>query len=213
MIPGYLSVWLALVITILFATGWKPYIAPKLRSATAVVMTCAMAAAALYRFWWMPFPRYPFVNLHGAVLVLLAASLIALAFKDNKGHRGYLVLCIFMLAIIWGSIRSLYTHDPVLYWLEPCWDAPLLCGLLCCIFTMNIRYQAGALLWCAVFGDAISAWLENGAYTALIGSLNWWDSYSLALSAACCSTLAIRCVRYAGAIVGRTWVGIRGGRE
>lgn len=213
MISGYLTVWLVLIVVILFATGWKPYIAPNLGTPAILVLVAAIGAAVYAGDWWIPFDELPTLKLHSAVAVVLLASLVAWAGKSNNGERGYLFLCVLMLAIIWGSISSLYTHDPILYWLEPGYNSPLLCGLLCCVFTTNIRYQAGALLWCASLGDVISAWLDNGANPTAIGSAIWWDSYSLALATACCGAITIHIVRQAFAAAGKARIGLRRGRD
>lgn len=213
MIPGYLTGWLALIMIILFATGWKPYIAPRLKPVGTILLLGALSAAVWGGYWWTPLPRLPSMQLHLAVAVLLAVSIIGWAGKANKGHRSYLLVCLLMLSIIWGSIRSLYTHDPLLYWLEPGWNSSLLCGLLVCVFSTNIRYQSGVLLWCAALGDIISAWLDNGAYPTLIGSLAWWDSLSLALTAAYCGALVIYFVKQSTVVLIRAWGGMRRGRE
>ncbi|MDF2837145.1 MAG: hypothetical protein K0Q63_2785 [Paenibacillus sp.] len=213
MIAGYMTVWLALIIVILLATGWKPYIAPKLGAPAILLLAATIGFAAYAGYWWTPIAGLPSVTIHGAVAVVLVASFLAWAGKNNSGQRGYLLICVLMLAIIWGSISSLYTHDPVLYWLEPGWNSPLLCGLLCCVFTTNIRYQAGALLWTSVIGGVISAWLDNGTYAVTIGSAGWWDSYCLAIATACCGAIMIYLTRQTLAVAGRTWIGMRGGRE
>jgi hypothetical protein len=213
MIAGYLTVWMALIIIILFATGWKPYIAPKLGAPIILLLVALVGLAGHAGYWWTPLAGLPAVKLHGSVAVLLIASLMAWAGRCNRGHRGYLLICVLMLSIIWGSISSLYTHDPVLYWLEPGWNSPLLCGLLCCVFTTNIRYQAGSLLWCAALGDVISSWLDNGAYPVAIGSAGWWDSFCLSVATACVGAIAIHLTRQALAAAGRTWIGMRRGRE
>lgn len=212
MISGYMTVWFVLIVVILFATGWKPYLAPKLGTPVILGIVAAIGWAAYAGYWLTPFNALPTLRLHGAAAVLLLASLAAWAGKSNRGERGFLLICAFMLAIIWGSISSLYTHDPVLYWLEPGWNSPLLCGLLCCVFTTNIRYQAGALLWSSTLGDVIGAWLDNGVNPMAIGSANWWDSLCLSIATACCGAITIHIVRQVFAAAGRVRIGLRRGR-
>ncbi|QNK55384.1 hypothetical protein [Paenibacillus sp. PAMC21692] len=205
MIPGYVTIWLSIIIVILFATGWKPYLAPRLGTLGVIVLGIAVAIAAYTEYWWSPFSEsLPTVRIHVIVAVLLAGSLLALANNANKGQRSYLMLCALMLSIIWGSIRSLYTHDPILYWLEPAWNASLFCGLLCPLFTLNIRYQCGALLWGSVLGEIICAWLDHGVYKAAVGSIQWWDSLSIAATAAFGCSLAVYGVKRSAAIMVRT---------
>ncbi|MHA6483870.1 YphA family membrane protein [Paenibacillus sp. strain BS8-2] len=211
--PGYITVWMVLIIIILFATGWKPYLAPRVKAPTMFLLFIATTITLFVDYWWLLPADLPAAAIHSGTALWLVASLIAWVDNSNSGERGYLFICVLMLAIIWGSIRSLFAQDPVLYWIEPSWNAPLLCGLLSCMFTTNIRYQAASLLWSAVLGDVISAWLDKRISPLQIGSASWWDSLCIAIAVACCGAISIHLVRRVLAMAGRTWITLRDGRE
>ncbi len=73
--------------------------------------------------------------------------------SEDWSYKGYLLLCAVMIAVIWGFIRKMYSYDPIFHWVDPSWDAPLLCGMFCGAFTSQVKHQFGMIVWGAVLGE------------------------------------------------------------
>lgn len=196
--PGYLSIWIMTILFILIATGWKSQIAPDLGPRMLKVwMGVCLLAMTNVPLWWSPAPEYLHAALHVSVWLLLLTSITTYKGTEEWSYVGYLILCALMIAIIWGFIRKIYSYDPVFYWIDPRWDAPLLAGIFCGAFTSQFKQQCSMLIWGAVLGEAFNSVLQTGAYTAQIGSLSWWDSFWIALSAARLFSLLVKGIKLA----------------
>lgn len=211
--PGYMSIWIMCIMFILIATGWKPYLAPDISRRTMILLGIIMVVLLPLSFWWSPLPEHVQAELHVSVCLLLVISLLTCHGFEEWRYKGYLILCAIMIAVIWGFIRKMYSYDPVFYWIGPSWDAPLLGGLLCGAFSSRVKHQFGMIIWGAVLGETLNAFLQSGTYTALIGSLSWWDSFWIAFATARLSSLMLRGIRIgASKLSGMLWH-IRGGRS
>src|SRR5690606_9732452 len=135
---GYLSLWVICCAFILIMTGWKSVIAPGTNRRTMVLLLLLGAVLLPFPLWWAPVALLPYLQLHAAAGVLLTAGALALLRGDEEwSYKGYLLLSMLMIALIWGMVRKIYSFDPVFYMINPVWDAPLLGGLLCGAFTSN----------------------------------------------------------------------------
>lgn len=211
--PGYMSLWIIIVFLILMATGWKPSFAPDMNRRTMTILGIVIAALLPVSLWWSQ-PSYDVhFELHVSVSLLLFASLLTYKGDEELSYKGYLVLCTIMIAAIWGFIRKMYSLDPVFYWIDPAWDAPLLAGVLCGAFTSQAKHQFGMIVWSAVLGEVLHAALQPNNYTALIGSLSWWDSFWIAFATARMFSLIVKLARISfSKLYGLLWY-LRGGRS
>jgi len=194
--PGYMSIWIMIILFILIATGWKPYLAPDISRRMMSLLGIAIIALLGVSFWWKPFQGYIQVELHMSVCLLLLIGVLAFMNKEDWSYIGYLILCTIMIAVIWGFIRKMYSFDPVFHWINPNWDAPLLCGIFCGAFTSQVKHQFGMIVWGAVLGETLNAVLQFGAYTAHIGSLAWWDSFWIAMATAMMCSMLLKSARF-----------------
>ncbi|WP_456238766.1 YphA family membrane protein [Paenibacillus alkaliterrae] len=208
-----MSIWIMVIMATLVATGWKPYVAPDISKRTIGLLGILIAVLLPSSIWWSPMPAVVQVQLHVTVCLLLLSTFFLLRGSENWSYRGYLVLCAFMIAVIWGSIRKIYIYDPVFYWLDPSWDAPIIGGLLCGAFTSEAKHQFGLIIWGAVLGECLNAVLQSGAYTAQIGSLSWWDSFWIAIASARLFSLLLKLIRMTISKLGIMLWHIKGGRS
>lgn len=183
--PGYIAIWIIICAVILFSTGWKPLIAPGVNRRSFVLLLVAVIALLPFPLWSSVMPQFPNLELHAAVyLLLIAGGATLLRSKEEWSYKGYMLLCIAMIALIWGTIRRIYSVDPVFYWLEPTLDTPLLAGALVGAFASRTELQFGILIWGAALGEMINAVLQGSDLMARIGSVSWWDSFCMAMAAA-----------------------------
>lgn len=213
MMPGYLCALLLFMVCILLATGWKPVLAPNIHSGWMLLLAGLTFTAFLYPIWVTPLANYPGFTIHAAVCLLLVSSAIAGAVSANKGQFFYLILCSLMLAVVWGSTRTLYVHESVLYWLNPSLDAPLLAGVLCSVFSSDSNHQLAITIWGAAAGECMASMLQEGAFQAQIGSWTWWDGLAIAICTALALTAAGRGLRGMISKLGAVWLQQRGGRS
>ncbi|WP_054024358.1 hypothetical protein [Bacillus sp. FJAT-28004] len=193
--PGYMSIWIMIIMFILIVTGWKPYLAPDISRRMLSLLGIAIIALLSVSFWLKPFQGHIQVELHISICLLLVVGILGFVNKEDWSYIGYLILCTLMLAVIWGFIRKMYSFDPVFHWFDPSWDAPLLCGIFCGAFTSNVKHQFGMIVWGAVLGETLNAALQVGAYTAHIGNLAWWDSFWIAMATAMLCRMLLKSVR------------------
>lgn len=215
MIPGYMSVLLMLIVFILWVTGWKQLLAPSVRTGPAIILTATIAfmLAVPISMWISPLKSFPGFRIHAAACLLLVVSAVIVWRTAQEGQRAYLVLCALMLAIVWGSAHSLYSHEAMFYWIDPSWDAPLLVGVLCGAFSSNDTHQIGIVAWGAAIGECVEAVLRSGGFEASIGSWAWWDGFVIALCTAAAVTILVRAVRVIAGKLGEAWMQMRGGRS
>lgn len=213
MIPGYMCVLLLLIVSILWATGWKDFLTPNVRTGWAAVITLMIAATLGFPLWFSPFLSEPGIQIHASAWLLLGACAIVLWRTAKEGQRGYLILCATMLAVVWGSARSLYSHEAMFYWIDPFWDTPVLAGLLCGAFTSDSRHQLVLVAWGAALGNFLEALLRTGSIQTRIGSWEWWDSVAIAVCSAIAVAILMRSGRSIVSRIGAAWLSIKGGRS
>lgn len=211
--PGYMSIFIIIILFILIVTGWKPYLAPDINRRTMVFLGAVTSLLLSVPLWWMPSPEHIQVHLHVSVCLFMLAGLLAFKGPKEWSYYGYLILCTLMIAVIWGFIRKMYSYDPIFYWVDPSWDAPLLCGMFCGAFTFQVKHQFGMIVWGAMLGEMLNAVLQSGLYTAYIGSLSWWDSFWIAMAAARLFSLMLKALRYGASKLSVMLWHIKGGRS
>lgn len=179
---GYMSLLIMTIALILIATGWSDYVGASLnRTKLAIVATTCV----VLHFFQMKFTIGNIdIYLHAGVVVAMAAALLALRGPTLWDSKYYLLLCALLTGMIWGSIRKMYMIDPVFFWFDPRWDAPLLGGLLAAAFSTKASHQFTVLLFSAAFSEIICALLQGGHYGANIGSLAWWDVFWVSYASA-----------------------------
>ena len=211
--PGYVSIWIIIIVFILITTGWKSYLAPDISRRTMAFLGIITVLLLNVSLWWSPFPPQIQVQLHVSACLFILAGLMTYIDSEDWSYKGYLLLCAVMIAVIWGFIRKMYSYDPIFHWVDPRWDAPLLCGMFCGAFTSQVKQQFGMVVWGAVLGEMLNAVLQAGVYTAYIGSLSWWDSFWIAMAAARSFSLLLKTIRLgASKLSGMLWH-IKGGRS
>lgn len=193
--PGYMSLLIMIIMLILIATGWKPYLAPDISRRTMALLGILIIASMPFSIWWSPLPDYIQIKLHVSVCLLLLASLFTFKGSEDWSYKGYLALCTLMIAVIWGCVRKIYSYDPVFYWIDPIGDAPITAGLLCGAFTAQTKHQLSMIIWGAVLGETLNTVLQAGTYAVFIGSLSWWDSFWIAVATARLFSLLLKAIR------------------
>ncbi|MBD2869636.1 YphA family membrane protein [Paenibacillus arenilitoris] len=211
--PGFMSLWIMLIMIILLATGWKPYLAPDLSRPAMTLFGIVMLALLPVSAWWSPMRESMHVGIHVSVCFLLLAGLLAFWGEEQWSYKSYLALCAIMIAVIWGFVRKIYSYDPVFYWLGPVWDAPLLAGVLCGAFSSSAKHQFGMLIWGAVLGEWLNTLLQARGYTAWIGTLSWWDGFWIAVATARLFAFALKLLRAALSKLGILFWHMKGGRS
>lgn len=213
MIPGYVCALLLLIISILWATGWKTAIAPAVSTRWTLVVAGIIALPLMFPTWIMPPTRYTEIKIHVAVCMLLICTATSV-WRRQDGQRFYILSCVLMLAIVWGSARSLYSHESMFYFLHPDWDAPLLGGLLCGAFTSDVRHQFAIVAWGAALSEVVQNILADGSAVQLIGTWAWWDGVAVALCAAVLFTIVTSTLRRWMVKLGTVWHRqLRGGKS
>lgn len=211
--PGFMSIWIIIILLILMVTGWKPYLAPEVSRRSLLVTAFGITVLLPFSLWWQPMPNLIPIELHAAVIVLLFSGLLTLKGSEDWRYKGYLVLCAVMIAVIWGSLRKMYSFYPIFYWLDPQWDAPLFAGVLCSAFTSQVKHQFGIIVWAAALGEVLNALLQSGNYTAMIGTLTWWDSFWITLITARIFSFVLKAIRRTASRVGVMLWDLKGGRS
>lgn len=209
--PGFISLWLIIIWLVLLATGWKPFLFPAVGRRT--MLTYGMLSLLLIPnpVWLEAELAGIRIELHVAVCALLIAAMAAAMRFEGWSQRGYLVLSMVMIAVVWGSVRKMYSYDPVFYWLDPIWDAPLAAGVLCGAFSSEVRHQGVILLWGAAVSELLLVLLQTDNPFARIGSLSWWDGFLIAFSAARLVSILLRGARSAMSKAGTFFWHSRGG--
>ncbi|WP_169081835.1 hypothetical protein [Paenibacillus sp. PL91] len=210
--PGFITLWIVLILFILIATGWKSYLIPEISRRTLAIFGIAMALLLNMSIWWSPFSEHLQVEVHVSVCFLIVSSLVAYKGSEEWSYIGYLILCTLMIAVIWGFIRKMYSFDPVFYWIDPSWDGPLLTGIFCGAFTSQVKHQFGMIVWGAVLGETLNVLLQSGMYATQLGSLTWWDSFWIALAAARVFSLLLKSIRIGTAKLSVMLWQMKGGR-
>ncbi|MFX3633504.1 MAG: hypothetical protein ACE3L7_24445 [Candidatus Pristimantibacillus sp.] len=172
---GYVSLWIMTIALILIATGWSDYVGVSLNRTKLTIVTIV---CVILHFFQMKFSvGHIDINLHAGVVVAMAAALMAMRGPLLWDSKYYLLTCALLTGMIWGSIRKMYMIDPVFFWFDPRWDAPLLGGLLAAAFSTKATHQFTVLLFSAAFSEIMCSLLQGGLYVANIGSLAWWDGF------------------------------------
>lgn len=195
--PGYLSLWIIIIFSILTATGWKPYFTQDLNKRTIVFFGALILAIQFLPLWWAPEVQYFEFQIHVNAGLLMLAAFLTIRGDEERSYKGYLILCALLIAAIWGLLRKMYSFDPVFYWIDPIWDAPLLGGVLCGAFASQAKHQFGMIVWGAVLGELLNAALQSHRHTAMIGSLAWWDSFWIAFASARLFSMLLKWLQFA----------------
>ncbi|QAY66180.1 YphA family membrane protein [Paenibacillus protaetiae] len=180
--PGFISLLILIAAGILLSTGWGTVFFPGVsgRAAAAAGVGCGLLQLVYGTFML----GHIHIEYYGGVFALLLLSSAVFRSEKPVTQTGYLMLCAFIVGIIWGSVKQIYYADPVFYWVHPVWDAPLLGGLLASAFVSKLAHQFALLVWSAIWSEITGAALSTLGYTASIGSLAWWDGLLISLAAA-----------------------------
>ncbi|MCA0754436.1 hypothetical protein KP806_05195 [Paenibacillus sp. N4] len=209
--PGFISLWLLLIWLVLLATGWKPFLFPEVTRRRMLTYGLIGLLLLPTPIWLTAVLAGAHIELHAAVCVLLAAAMAALLRFEGWSLRGYLALSAVMTAVVWGFVRKIYSYDPVFYWLDPNWDAPLAAGVLCGAFSSEVRHQGVILIWGAALSELLLALLHKDIPSVRIGSLSWWDGFLIAFSAARLISILVRGAKTAMSKAGTFFWHSRGG--
>lgn len=191
---GYISIWIMLMLFILMTTGWSDLVGLSAKNWKWILL--ALAVCAVLQPIRETF-RFGNVQIHlfaGTVLLMLIA-LLAMRGPLVWDSRGYLLICALLAGLIWGSVRKMYSVDPVFFWLDPLLDGPVVAGLLAAAFSTKGQHQFTVLLFAGAAAELVHALLQRGVYEASIGSLQWWDSLWIAFAAARMISLVFQAVR------------------
>ncbi|ACT01042.1 hypothetical protein Pjdr2_2387 [Paenibacillus sp. JDR-2] len=191
---GYISIWIMLMAFILITTGWSDFVGLTIKHKRWLFIAFAVCAAL------QPIQetfRLGTIQLHvfaGTVLLMLI-SLLAMRGPLVWDSRGYLLICALLAGMIWGSLRKMYSVDPVFFWLDPLLDGPVVAGVLAAAFSSKGQHQLTVLLYAGAAAELVHALLQHGVYEASVGSLQWWDSIWIAFVAARLISLLFLLVR------------------
>lgn len=194
--PGFLSLWIITMLLILITTGWGQYVWMNIdRRKLAFVSCCCLLLQPLH---WRFDVSVMGIELHVSIIVALIAALLAMKGQLVWDSVFYLLLCAALTGMIWGCIQKMYSADPVFYWIDPIWDAPLVAGLLVAIFSIKAHYQFTVLLLSAAAAELVNAALQSGRHIADIGSLSWWDGLWIAFAFARMASVLFQMLRMLG---------------
>ncbi|WP_336786788.1 YphA family membrane protein [Paenibacillus sp. MMO-177] len=191
---GYISIWIMLMVYILMTTGWSDFVGLAVNRKKWVLI--AMAVCAVLQPIQETF-RLGSIQIHvfAGTILLMLISLLAMRGPLVWDSRGYLLICALLAGMIWGSVRKMYSVDPVFFWLDPLLDGPVVAGLLAAAFSSKGQHQLTVLLYAGAAAELVHALLQRGVYEASVGSLQWWDSIWIAFVAARLISLLFLVVR------------------
>jgi|GEM_PF-1560056 hypothetical protein len=191
---GYISIWIMLMVFILMTTGWSDFVGLPVKNKKWLFLALAVCAAL------QPIEetfRLGSVQIHvfaGTILLMLIA-LLAMRGPLVWDSRGYLLICALLAGMIWGSVRKMYSVDPVFFWLDPLLDGPVVAGILASAFSTKGQHQFTVLLFAGAAAELVYTLLQHGVNEAFIGSRQWWDSVWIAFAAARIISLLFLTVR------------------
>jgi len=178
--PGYICIWIALIISILLITGWKPLLAPDFNKKLSLFVIAIITLTLPFPLWWPSTEAV--LQIHIAVVFLLAAAAIATFFQSVKwSTRSYLIASAVIIGTAWGLMHKMYSFDPIYHWLGPMWDAPLLAAVLSIMFSKSSVVQFSLIAWGSAIGGWLFSMLAGTRQQVLIGAWSWWDELALAL--------------------------------
>lgn len=182
------------MVYILMTTGWSDFVGLAVKRKKWVLI--AMAVCAVLQPIQETF-RLGSIQIHvfAGTILLMLISLLAMRGPLVWDSRGYLLICALLAGMIWGSVRKMYSVDPVFFWLDPLLDGPVVAGLLAAAFSSKGQHQLTVLLYAGAAAELVHALLQRGVYEASVGSLQWWDSIWIAFVAARLISLLFLVVR------------------
>ncbi len=182
------------MVYILMTTGWSDFVGLAVNRKKWVLI--AMAVCAVLQPIQETF-RLGSIQIHvfAGTILLMLISLLAMRGPLVWDSRGYLLICALLAGMIWGSVRKMYSVDPVFFWLDPLLDGPVVAGLLAAAFSSKGQHQLTVLLYAGAAAELVHALLQRGVYEASVGSLQWWDSIWIAFVAARLISLLFLVVR------------------
>ncbi|MFF2090131.1 hypothetical protein [Paenibacillus sp. NPDC058174] len=181
--PGYISLWIVMILFILMATGWSEWVGAASFN-KRILAIIAAGCIILQPLQHTTAIGNVSVVWHASAILLMLAALSAVHGQSLAESKWYLLLCALLTGVIWGCLQKMYLADPVFYWLDPRWDAPLLGGLLAAAFSSKAKHQFAVLVFSAVFAEINFAVLSGGRYIGGVGELAWWDGLWIAFGAA-----------------------------
>ncbi|MFC4777542.1 hypothetical protein ACFO9Q_12160 [Paenibacillus sp. GCM10023252] len=209
---GYLSLWILIIAVILIVTGWREQVVGH----SKLWLVAAAAGFSLmlqHEVVTIQSGLHGIINIH---LSIIGVLIVVAAAARGTRQAASLLLCVvssLLVGIIWGSVRIMYSYDPVLYVFHPTWDGPLIGGLLTAAFTTKVPNQAAIIGAGALAADALAIiWLPDGnPYT--IGHLSWWDTCILAYATARAASAGGRLVSIAAVRLRTSLTNNRGGQS
>nr|WP_139230830.1 hypothetical protein [Paenibacillus catalpae] len=179
---------------ILMTTGWSDFVGLSVKNRKWVLLALAICAALQLIEETFQIGAVH-IHVFAGTILLMVISLLAMRGPLVWDSRGYLLICALLAGMIWGSVRKMYSVDPVFFWLDPLLDGPIVAGVLASAFSTKGQHQFTVLLFAGAAAELVHALLQKGVYEASIGSLQWWDSLWIAFAAARIISLLFLTVR------------------
>lgn len=193
--PGFMSIWILTIIIILSATGWSQWVGAanvNWRKALVVGIGCLALQPIQHT---IAFSRIA-IDVQASSIYITLVALASVKGRSFNHSKMYLMLGALLTGIIWGSIQTMYNADPVFYWIDPRWDAPLLGGLLAAAFSTKAQHQFALLVLSALIAEMTIAVMSGGERTAHIGGLPWWDGFWLSFALSRAVSVVFSSIRY-----------------
>ncbi|MUT65501.1 hypothetical protein [Paenibacillus sp. NEAU-GSW1] len=179
--PGFVSIWILTIFIILSATGWSHWVGAA-NANWRTMIAIGSGCIALQPLQHSLAVSSIAIDVHASSVYITIAALASVRGNTFNNSKLYLSLGSLLTGVIWGSIQTMYNADPVFYWIDPRWDAPLLGGLLAAAFSTKAQHQFAVLVLSAFVAEMTIAVMSGGEHTAHIGQLPWWDGFWLAFA-------------------------------
>ncbi|MCM3627433.1 hypothetical protein M3194_08650 [Paenibacillus glycanilyticus] len=179
---------------ILITTGWSNLVGLSVKNRKWVFLALAVCAALQPIKETFHIGQVQ-IHVFAGTILLMLITLLAMRGPLVWDSRGYLLICALLAGMIWGSVRKMYSVDPVFFWLDPFLDGPVVAGVLASAFSTKGQHQFTVLLFAGAAAELVHALLQRGVYEASIGSLQWWDSLWIAFATARVISLLFQAVR------------------
>ncbi|CAM3124608.1 hypothetical protein PALU110988_03100 [Paenibacillus lupini] len=179
---GYISIWIMLMAFILMTTGWSDFVGLPMKNKKwfIIALSVCVTLQPIQETFHLGNVQ---IHLYAGTILLMLIALLAMRGPLVWDSRGYLLVCALLAGMIWGSVRKMYSVDPVFFWLDPLLDGPIVAGVLASAFSSKGQHQFTVLLFAGATAELVHALLQRNIYEAAIGSLQWWDSVWIAFTA------------------------------
>lgn len=189
---GYLSLSIVVIILVLLATGWKGTLwGPAQDRYLLIFFICWVIGC------WVSVPAGSSHVISGAWLTIGVTSLIGLKRCVSFYTFIHVLSSALLIAALFVFLGQLVRLDPVLFVVDPVWDAAVILGVLVACFMSVPLEQLAAITMGLTLGVWLSGWIANTEIPYIIGDAAFFDTWWLAVASSRLFTLVIMGLRRA----------------